>query len=303
MSTASRGIKPRGIDRSTDIVVLILLVILLIIIAYPLYFIIIASISAPSDVTTGKVLLFPSGTNFEGYKKILQYSMIWVGYRNSIIYAALGSTISVALSLMTAYVFTRRDLVGRKFLLTLFLIPMFFGGGLVPTYLWMRDLGLLNKPIILVLMGSVSMYNIIITRTFLDSNIPSELLDSARIDGCNNVNYFTRIVLPLSKAIIAVLFVFGIVAQWNSFFNALIYINNRKYYPLQLVLREILSAQTSMMQQMEMGLLNEDNMKQLLLAESMKYGVIIVSSIPMMLVYPFAQKYFIKGIMIGSIKG
>ena len=174
---------------------------------------------------------------------------------------------------------------------------------MIPTYLWMRDLGLVNTQLILILLGCVSMYNTILTRTFIDTSIPSELFDAAMIDGCNNVSYFTRIVIPLSKAIIAVLFVYTIVGHWNSFFNALIYLTNKDFFPLQLVIRTILNTQTALLTQLEMGLVGEDNIKNLFLAESMKYGVIIVSSLPMMLVYPFAQKYFMKGVMIGSVKG
>ncbi len=296
-------VKSSGADLAFDIINTALLFLLLLIVAYPLYFIVIASLSTPNLVATGQVLFFPRGLTLVGYQKVLGYGMIWLGYRNSIFYSLGGAFLSVSLTMMAGYVFTRRDLAGRNFLLALFVIPMFFGGGLIPTYLVVRSLNMLNNPMTLVIMGCVSMYNIIIARTFIDSNIPSEMLEAARIDGCNNVQYFFKIILPLSKAVIAVLTVFALVGQWNSYFNALIYINSRNLYPLQLVLREILNAQTEMMRQLQVGTVNSNDMQQIYLAESMKYGIIIVSSLPMLMIYPFAQKYFVKGVMIGSVKG
>ena len=296
-------IRSSRIDRIYNAVNTFLLGVLLIIVAYPLYFIVIASFSDPSAVGTGQVLFFPKGLNLEGYQRIFEYEMLWVGYRNSIFYAVAGTLLSVSLTMMAAYVFTRNTLPGRKFFLILYTIPVFFNGGLIPTYLVVQDLHLVNSPFILILLGAVSMYNIIITKTYIRSNIPEELFEAAKIDGCGNIRYFFSIILPLSKAIIAVLVVFTVVGQWNSYFNALIYISDKALYPLQLVIRDILNTQTAMMQALETGGMGADALAEIYQAESMKYGVIIVSSLPMMIVYPFAQKYFTKGVMIGAVKG
>jgi len=286
-----------------DTVNVAFLALLLIIVLYPLYFVVIASFSDPSAVGTGKVILFPKGFNFNGYDLIFKYDQLWVGYRNTAIYTIGGTALSVSLTLMTAYAFSRKDLAGRGFIVTLFIIPMFIHGGLIPTYLLVRDLHLIDNPLIVMILGCVNMWNIIITRTFFQTTIPQELFEAAKIDGCGNVGYFTKVVLPLSKAIIAVLIVFSAVGQWNSFFNALIYLNDRNLIPLQLVLREILTSQTQMMQQLELGIGDQDMAAQTFLAESVKYGIIIVSSLPVLCIYPFAQKYFVKGVMIGSLKG
>ncbi len=292
-----------GIDRAFDRINVSILALLVLIILYPLYFIVIASISDPSAVGTGQVLFFPKGINLNGYKRIFEYDMIWVGYRNSLCYAAAGSLLSVTLTMLTGYVFTRKSMPGRNFFLSLYIIPMFFSGGLIPTYLVVQKLNLVNNPLILILLGSVSMYNIIITKTFIRSNIPEELFEAAKIDGCGYTRYFLRVVIPLSKAIIAVLMVFSVVGQWNAYFNALIYISDKAFLPLQIVIRDILSTQTAMMQALETGSMGADAMMEIYKAESMKYGVIIVASLPMLMIYPLAQKYFTKGIMIGAVKG
>ncbi|WP_409345945.1 carbohydrate ABC transporter permease [Paenibacillus sp. MBLB4367] len=292
-----------GSDRAYDIMNGIFLVLMLVIVAYPLYFIVIASFSDPSAVGTGMVILFPKRINWKGFELIFEYKQLWIGYRNTVFYTVMGTLLSVSLTLMTAYAFSRRDMVGRGVIVTLFIIPMFISGGLIPTYLLIRDLNLINNPLIVVILGSVSMWNIIITRTFFQSTIPIELFEAAKMDGCGNIGYFIRIVLPLSKAIIAVLVVFTAVWHWNSFFNALIYLNDRNYIPLQLVLREILTSQTQMMQQLDLGIVDQNMAEQMMLTESVKYGIIIVSSLPILCLYPFAQKYFVKGVMIGSLKG
>lgn len=290
-------------DKIYDIVNFTFLTILFVIVLYPLYFVVIASFSDPSAVGTGRVFLFPKGFNLNGYELIFNYKQLWIGYRNTLLYTIGGTLLSVSLTLMTAYAFSRKDMVGRGFIVTLFIIPMFIHGGLIPTYLLVRNLHMLDNPLTVIILGCVSMWNIIITRTFFQSTIPHELFEAAKMDGCGNISYFTKVVLPLSKAIIAVLVVFAAVGQWNSFFNALIYLNDRNLIPLQLVLREILTSQTQMMQQLEMGIGDQDMAQKTFLAESVKYGIIIVSSLPVLCIYPFAQKYFVQGVMIGSLKG
>ncbi|WP_409345938.1 carbohydrate ABC transporter permease [Paenibacillus sp. MBLB4367] len=286
-----------------DVINVTFLALLLVIVLYPLYFVVIASFSDPAAVGTGKVVLFPAGFNLYGYDLIFKYKQLWIGYRNTVFYTIGGTALSVSLTLMTAYAFSRKDMVGRGFIVTLFIIPMFIHGGLIPTYLLVRKLHLIDNPLTVIILGCVSMWNIIITRTFFQSTIPQELFEAAKMDGCGNIGYFTKVVLPLSKAIIAVLVVFSAVGHWNSFFNALIYLNDRNLIPLQLVLREILTSQTQMMQQLELGIGDQDMAQKTFLAESVKYGIIIVSSLPVFCIYPFAQKYFVKGVMIGSLKG
>lgn len=296
-------IRSSRVDRAYNALNAFVLGMLLVVVAYPLYFIVIASFSDPSAVGTGQVLFFPKGFSLEGYQRIFEYGMLWVGYKNSILYAIGGTVLSVVLTTTAAYVFTRNTLPGRKFFLVLYTIPMFFNGGLIPTYLVVQNLNLVNSPFILILLGAVSMYNIIITKTYIRSNIPEEMFEAAKIDGCGNIRYFFAVILPLSKAIIAVLVVFAVVGQWNSYFNALIYISDKELYPLQMIIRDILNTQTAMMQALETGGMGVDAMAEIYQAESMKYGVIIISSLPMMIVYPFAQKYFTKGVMIGAVKG
>ncbi|MFU1798137.1 carbohydrate ABC transporter permease [Paenibacillus azoreducens] len=297
------GVRRSKADIVYDTVNIAFLTLLLIIVFYPLYFVVIASFSDPSAVGTGKVILFPKGFNLNGYDLIFKYKQLWIGYRNTVLYTIGGTALSVSLTLMTAYAFSRKDMAGRGFIVMLFIIPMFIHGGLIPTYLLVRKLHMIDNPLTVIILGCVSMWNIIITRTFFQSTIPHELFEAAKIDGCGNLGYFFKVVLPLSKAIIAVLVVFSAVGQWNSFFNALIYLNDRNLIPLQLVLREILSSQTQMMQQLELGIGDQDMAQKTFLAESVKYGIIIVSSLPVLCIYPFAQKYFVKGVMIGSLKG
>lgn len=287
-----------------DVINTVFIVLLFLLIAYPLYFIIIASFSSPSAVGTGKVILLPDTINLEGYKRVFQNAEIWLGYRNSVFYTVFGTILRVFFTVCAGYVFTRRELPFRNFLLVVFIIPMFFGGGLIPTYLLISKLKLINNPLLIIILGSVSMYHIIISKTFIDSTIPKELLDSARIDGSNNLHYFYRIVVPLSKPLIAMLAVFSAVYHWNSYFNALIYMNDRRWIPLQLVLRNILiSGSFVMQQQFEIGNIGEDAVRAAMLVEAVKYAIVIVASIPIIIIYPFAQKHFVKGLMVGSIKG
>lgn len=296
--------KKSRFDRNFDIVVVILLLGLLFLAAYPLYFIIIASISDPSQVSVGRVILFPKGFTFAGYKKVIEYKQIWIGYRNTLIYVILYTLLSVFLTMLAGYALSRKNLVGRQPIMIFMIFTMFFSGGLIPTYLLMDNIGLTGNPIIIILMGSVNVYNIIIARTFMKSSIPEELYEAAVIDGCNHTKFFFHVVIRLSPALLAVLALFQAVGQWNSWFNAMIYLRDKNLMPLQMVLREIIISQSTFMSATDTGaMMGEDVAQQALLVESMKYAVIIVSTLPIMCLYPFVQKYFVKGIMIGSIKG
>lgn len=272
---------------------------ILLIVLYPLYFVVIASFSDPSAVASGQVWLVPKGLTLDGYKELFRHNEIWTGYVNTILYTIAGTFIGVAVNIFAAYALSKKDFVGRKVLMWLFVFTMFFNGGLVPTFITIKDFGLYNTFWVMVLPFSVSVYNIIVARTFFENTIPAELNDAAKIDGCGNIYYFFKIVLPLSKAILAVIALWTAVGMWNSYFNALVYLKDSWRYPLQLALRNILITNNL---QMSFGS-GEAMQIALRLSNLMRYSVIIVSTLPIMCVYPFAQKYFNQGVMIGAVKG
>lgn len=288
-----------GKDLAFNIVLYAICIIILLIVVYPLYFIVIASFSNPTEVANGKVWLWPSQFTVDGYKEILRHAEIWVGYRNTIFYTVAGTLIGLAVNIPAAYALSRRDLVGRKVITFYFIFTMFFNGGLIPTYFTIRDFGLYNSFWVMVLPFSVVVYHIIIARTFFDSSLPQGLLDAAQIDGCSNLRFFFQIALPLSKAVLAVIALYTAVAQWNAYFNALVYIRDDGLKPLQLIIRNILITKQSIAGTGD-GLAAQEARR---LSELMKYAVIIVTTVPIMCVYPFVQKYFSKGVMIGAIKG
>jgi len=290
-------------DRIYDAIVTVVLLLLLLIVAYPLYFVIIASISDPRLVATGRVLLWPMSFSLDGYKEVLEYSPIWTGYRNTLFYTTGFTLLSVMVSLMAGYALARKPFPGKTAITAFFLFTMFFSGGLIPTYLLMREIGLYGKPIIIILIGAVNVTNIIISRTFMKSTIPEELYEASVIDGCNHFQFFFRVALPVSKALIAVLVLFAAVSQWNSWFPAMIYLTKSEYMPLQMVLRDLIVSQSALSLAADTAIMGGDTAAQIYLVESMRYAVIIVSSLPILCFYPFVQKYFVKGIMIGSVKG
>jgi putative aldouronate transport system permease protein len=275
------------------------------IVLYPLIYIISASISNPQAVNSGEMWLFPKGFTMEGYKTILQNNSIWRGYLNTIYYTVLGTSINLIVTLPAAYALSRPDFYGHKTFTTFMLITMFVSGGLIPSYLLVKNLHMLNTVWALVLPGAVSVYNIVVTRTFFQTTIPREMEEAAIIDGCSDFKLFFKIILPLSTPIIAVMALFYGVGHWNSYFSALIYLSDKSMYPLQMVLREILvlndmsSTPTGGMTA-EMAELMYSKQQ---LAAIIKYGVMIVSTLPIIVVYPFLQKYFVKGMMVGSVKG
>ncbi|HZG85797.1 carbohydrate ABC transporter permease [Paenibacillus sp.] len=272
--------------------------IVLLITLYPLYFIVIASFSDPSAVGNGQVWLFPEGFTLDGYRELLNHANIWIGYRNTLVYTVVGTAIGLAVNVSAAYALSRRDLFGRKAITLFFIFTMFFNGGLIPTFLTIRDFGLYNTFLVMVLPFAVGVFDIIVARTFFQNSIPPDLWEAAQIDGCGNLRYFFQIVLPLSKAILSVLALWIAVGHWNSYFNALIYLKDENLYPLQLVLRNILIT-NQMQSSMGSGEAAEIALR---LANMMRYSVIIVSTIPIMLVYPFVQKHFNQGVMIGAVK-
>lgn len=278
-------------DNISEIMLYVWTVLVLIVTLYPLYFIVIASFSDPYAVGNGKVWLLPSGFTFDGYKELLNHPRIWIGYRNTIAYTIVGTLIGLAVNLSAAYALSRKDLFGRKTITLFFIFTMFFNGGLIPTFLTIRDFGLYDTFLVLVLPFAVGVFDIIVARTFFQNSIPADLWEAAQVDGCGNLRYYFMIVLPLSKAIISVLALWIAVGHWNSYFNALIYIKDDALYPLQLVLRNILI--TNQMQS-DMGT-GEAAQVALRLANMLRYSVIIVATIPIMCIYPFVQKYFNQG--------
>lgn len=300
VKTKKSKIKRNREDFIFDIVSYCILGLLSLVVLYPLYFIVIASFSDPYQVLTGNVILIPKGLNVDSYRRVFSESSIWTGYRNSLLYTVLGTALNVFLTATLAYPLSRRYFSGRKFIMTLILITMFFNGGLIPTYMLVNSLKLRDTIAVMIFLGAVSAYNVIIARTNFESNITSDLEEAASIDGCSQIRFFFTMVLPLSKAIIAVLVLYYAVGHWNDYMKGLIYLTDPKRYPLQLVIRSILL--TSRIIDFENVNVEEIN-RQMRLAEGMKYGVIIVSSVPVLLIYPFIQKYFVKGVMIGSVKG
>jgi putative aldouronate transport system permease protein len=277
-----------------------LLSVLLVVYIYPIYFIVIASISDPTSIWNGEVLFMPVNISFEGYKEILHNLELWHGYLNSIIYTVVGVIVNLAFTLTAAYVLSCREFMLRNLLMKIFTFTMFFSGGLIPSFLLVQSLGLLNTMWALILPGAVSIYNVIITRTFFMNSIPYDLKEAAILDGCGHTRYFLSIVIPLSSAIIAVIALYYGVGHWNAYFSAMIYLNDRAKYPLQLIIREIVLKSTTMFENAG----NEaDFALQMRLAEVVKYCSIIVASIPAMVAYPFVQRFFVKGVMIGSLKG
>ena len=289
-------------DRLIDFLAYFIGAVVIFVTLYPLIFVVSASFSDPVEVISGHVVLWPVRFSLEGYEKILNYTLIWTGYRNTILYALFGTLLNLCFTLPAAYALSRRDLVGRNIIMAYFAVTMFFSGGLIPTYLVMKSIHLVNNPLIMVLLGAVSVWNTVIARTFFQNNIPLELQEAAYIDGASTTRLFFRIVLPLSKPIIAVLALFCAVNHWNSYFNGLIYLSDIKYYPLQIFLRNSL-----ILDQMENMMGDPDSVENLLrqmqLKESMKFGIVVVSSVPVLIMYPFLQKYFVKGMMVGAIKG
>lgn len=290
-------------DLLFDITIYAILTLLLLCVAYPLYFVLIASISDPTQTSMGNVILYPRGFTLDGYREMIAYKPIWTGYRNTILYTIAQTLLSTSAVMMAGFALSNKRLMGRSLVMRFMTFTMFFSGGLVPTYLVVDSLGLNGSPLVIVLLGSVSVYNIIIARTFMQTNLPDSLREAAAIDGCRHARFFFSVALPLSPALISVMVLFSAVGQWNAWFNAMIYLRDERFLPLQLMLRRLLSSMSSLMTQTDIAAADGSYAAQALLAESMKYAVIIVSSVPILLLYPFVQKHFTKGVMLGAMKG
>ncbi len=298
----TRAIRESAGDRIYAVVVYVLLGLVALLFVYPLYFVVIASISDPSAIWNGEVLFYPVGVSLEGYRALLRYSELWVGYANTILYTAGGLVLNLSMTMAAAYALSRREMMLRGPILKLMTFTMFFSGGLIPTYLLIQSMGMLDTRWSIIVPGAVSVYNLMITRTFLMKSIPEELHEAAMLDGCSEVRYLLSIVLPLSSSIIGVIALYYGAGHWNAYFNAMIYLTDRSKFPLQLILREIINVTTSSAM-FEMAGNEAELARQMRVAEVIKYCSIIVASLPALIAYPFVQKSFVKGVMIGSVKG
>lgn len=288
-------------DKAFDIINKTFIVLLVLIIIYPLIFVASASISDPISVSSGRMWLWPVDITFEGYRRIFANNEIWQGYGNTILYTIIGTLIHLLLLLPASYALSRKDLAGRKYILWYILFTMMFSGGLIPTFLVIQGLGMVNTMWAIIVPGAVGAWSILVARAFFQQNVPDQLVEAAKIDGGSEFYIFLKIVLPISLPIIAVMALFQAVSLWNQYFNALIYLTDRDKYPLQLILREIL-----VVNQMDVGdggaAEAESTIQQVRVSGLIRYGVIIVSSLPLLMAYPFVQRFFVKGILIGSVK-
>lgn len=290
--------KPISQDKGTNIIFYIIAVIMILLVVYPLWFVLIASFSNPADVANGEVWLWPKKLDLSGYQELFKQRQLWTSYRNTIVYTLVGTFVALAVNIPAGYAMSRKDLIGRKWINIFYLIPMFVSGGLIPTYFVVKQFGLLDTFWVMVIPFSVSTYNIIVARTFFKSTLPETLWEAAQIDGCGTFRYFIQFVLPLSKAVLAVIGLWTAVGLWNSWFNALIYIQNENLQPLQLLLRRILISNQSLLGAATGTMAQE--LRQL--SDMMKYASIVISTLPIMCLYPFLQKYFNQGVMIGAVK-
>ncbi len=294
-----KKIRDRGFDLAFMIFIYVILSLILVILLYPIIFVLSASISDPSAIMAGKVVLFPVGFTLKAYQAVMDYPKIWVGFSNSLFYTVAGTLVNVVVTILAGYAISRKDLVGRNFFMFLFAFTMLFNGGIVPTYLVVNQLGLINTRWALILPQALSVWNLIITVTYFRTSIPIELLEAAQLDGCSDFQYLTRVVIPLSAPIVAVLALFYAVGHWNEYFSALLYLSKPELYPLQIILRAIL-----VQNQVDFTMIDVRSFQAIQgMRELLKYALIVVSSVPVLMIYPFVQKYFLKGIMIGAIKG
>ena len=295
-----RRIRTSSRDRTFELVNNALLAVALITVGYPLIYIVSASFSSTQAVVGGRVWLWPVEFSLLGYQTIFEYRAVWNAYANTVFYTVFGTAINVVLTIMAAYPLSRRDLQGRNLFMFMITFTMIFSGGLIPTYLLIRSLGMLNTRWVMMIPNAIAAWNIIITRTYYQSTIPDELHEAAQLDGCSDVRFLMSVVVPLSGAITAVNALFYAVAHWNAFFNAFIYLSRKELYPLQIILREIL-IQNEVDNDVFTDVAEQEAREGL--RELVKFSLIIVASVPVLCIYPFVQKYFVRGVMIGSIKG
>lgn len=287
-------------DRVFNVVNYVLLSLICIVVLYPLLFVLSASVSNPETVLRGEMWLIPKEFNLDSYTKIFQNKDILMGYGNTILYTAMGTALNLVMTVCAAYPLSRKDFAGRGLITGLIVFTMFFSGGLIPTYLLIKNLNMLDTFWVMIIPNAVSVWNIIIMRTFFQQSIPGEIQEAAMIDGSSHFQTLFRVVLPLSMPIIAVMVLFYTVGHWNAYFNALIYLSSKDKFPLQLILRELLVQSDS---GDFIKLTSEAGVRLKMSMEGLKYAVLVVANLPMLILYPFLQRYFVKGIMIGALKG
>lgn len=287
-------------DKIFYVIISVVLTLFFLMVLYPCIYVISASFSSGTAVQAGKVVLWPVDFSIEGYRTVFNTTTVWTGFRNSLFYTIVGTAINIFVTMIAAYSLARPDVPGKNGFMLLFTFTMFFNGGMITAYILVQSLHMLDTIWCMIIPGAMSAYNLIVARTFIQNSIPVELLEAAKIDGCSDVKYFISIVVPLSKAIIAVLVLFYGVGHWNQYFNAMLYLHTKELYPLTLFLKEILMAD-----QIDPSTVADPELQAQLAqaAGVIKYALIVVTMIPIMLIYPFIQKYFVKGVMIGSIKG
>ncbi len=292
--------KLRGSDRTFNIVLTILVGLVMVIVLYPMIYVVSSSFSSNEAVSSGRVFLWPVELSLEGYKLIFSDKSVWTGYGNSILYAVVSTFTGVAMTVMIAYPLSRKEFQGKKFFDIYFLILMFFGGGLIPTYVLMDKLGVVNNRIgFLIMTGGASLYNMVLTRTFFQNTIPKEMFEAAKMDGCDDFHYLFKILLPLSKANLSVIALYALVAHWNSYMTPLIYLRDVSLHPLPLVVNRIMENNSLN----AAATIGTNATQQASNLEVMKYAIIVVSAVPMIIIYPIVQKFFDKGVMMGSLKG
>lgn len=293
-------LKLSAVDRFFLIINDFLLLTALLVVLYPIIYIVSSSFSSPTAVSSGRVVLFPVGFSLKGYKAVFEHKLIVSGYTNTIFYTFFGTLVNLVMTILAAYPLSRKNMPGKKIIVVLFSFTMIFSGGLIPSYMLNSNLGLINNRLVLMIPNAISVFNMIIARTFFESDIPEELVEAAQIDGCDHIRFLFKVVLPLSKPILAVLALYYAVGHWNAYFDAFIYLSKKEFFPLQIILREILVLNT----------INQTLIVDPVLAAArqgmsdlLKYSLIVVSSVPFIAIYPFVSKYFIKGALVGAIKG
>ena len=308
MKTKKTKMKRSRSNLIFDTVNMIIMLLVLVIMIYPIWFVLIASFSDPNAVSLGKVILWPEEFTPYSYINVFNADKIWTGYANTIFNTVLGTLWNLFLTIPCAYALSKKKLPGRGFIAMIFVITMYFGGGMIPTYLNIKNLHLLDNRMTLVVLGGLSVYNMIIVRTYFQSSVPQELFEAAIIDGATEFQQFFKVALPLSGPIVAVITLYYAVGRWNDYFTALLYLNDSKLMPLQMVLRDVLINNAALLNEIMMDPNASSEQitalaQQVYMAEGMKYAVIFIASLPMLVAYPFIQKYFVKGVMVGSLKG
>lgn len=292
-------------ERIFDLCNAVVMGLIIIACAYPVYYTVIASFSNPNLVIGGKVYFWIREFTLESYREVMKYRAVLIGYRNTLLYTSAGTLLNLLFLIPASYALSKQEVKGRRMIMLFFVFTMYFGGGMIPTYLQYREFGLINNPWVLILPDAFSVYNMLITRSYFESNFSETLAEAARIDGAGELRIFWQLALPLSGAIIAVMALFHAVAHWNSYFNALLYIRDTDYYPLQLVMRQILMTTQNIGGDVSMAGTDElvETARRIRVAQTMKYALVILANLPVLVAYPFVQKYFVKGVMIGTIKG